>query len=136
MGITVFYLFSIFASFVLGSSMESIKENVLKSTIFYYDVEEVEFPYARKQTLQFIAKTHLKYAVFNFDKNKMFSYTFVFDKKLISQYAIFIEVKKKFGEATLVTPLNYLWDLGDSIIVLNKNILRMTLKSYISNYNK
>ncbi|MCD2372832.1 hypothetical protein, partial [Borreliella burgdorferi] len=119
MGITVFYLFSIFASFVLGSSMESVKENVLKSTIFYYDVEEVEFPYARKQTLQFIAKTHLKYAVFNFDKNKMFSYTFVFDKKLISQYAIFIEVKKKFGEATLVTPLNYLWDLGDSIIVLN-----------------
>ncbi|WPM05676.1 hypothetical protein QIA41_00930 [Borreliella sinica] len=136
MGITVFYLFSIFTSFAIGSSMESVKDNILKNTIFYYDIEEVEFPNVRKQTLQFIAKTHLKYAVFNFDKNKMFSYTFVFDKKLISQYAIFIEVKKKFGEATLVTPLNYLWDLGEFIIVLNKNILRMTLKSYIENYNK
>ncbi|KEO62608.1 hypothetical protein [Borreliella garinii] len=136
MGITVFYLFSVFTSFVMGSSMESVKENVIKSTIFYYDIEEVEFPYAMKQTLRFIGKTHLKYAVFNFDKNKMFSYTFVFDKKLISQYSIFIEVKKKFGEATLVTPLNYFWDLGEYIIVLNKNILRMTLKSYIENYNK
>ncbi|AWG43015.1 hypothetical protein CR532_03460 [Candidatus Borreliella tachyglossi] len=131
MGITVFYLFSIFLSFAIGDNIESVENNVRQNSIFYYDVEEVEFPYAKTQTLKFEGKSHLRYAYFNFDKNKLYSYTFVFDKKLISQYSIFLSVKDKFGDATSVAPFNYLWDVGDFVVALNGNILRMTLKSYI-----
>ncbi len=43
MGITVFYLFSVFTSFVMGSSMESVKENVIKSTIFIMILKKLNF---------------------------------------------------------------------------------------------
>ncbi|BCR21257.1 hypothetical protein [Borrelia miyamotoi] len=131
MGITVFYLFSVFLSFKFGDNFKSVEENVRKNSIFYYDIKEVEFPFAKTQTLRFDGKISLRYAYFNFDQDRLYSYTFVFDRKLISQYSIFLSVKEKFGDATVVTPFNYLWDIGDSIIALNSNILRMTLKSYI-----
>ncbi|ETZ18841.1 hypothetical protein BDCR2A_00814 [Borrelia duttonii CR2A] len=54
---------------------------------------------------------------------------------MVSQYSIVLSVKEKFGDASVVTPFNYVWDIGDSIIVLNDNILRMTLKSYINGEN-
>ncbi|ASQ29405.1 hypothetical protein CDQ96_03295 [Borrelia miyamotoi] len=131
MGITVFYLFSVFLSFKFGDDFKSVEENIRKNSVFYYDIKEVEFSFAKTQTLRFDGKSSLRYAYFNFDKDRLYSYTFVFDRKLISQYSIFLSVKEKFGDATVVTPFNYLWDIGDSIIALNSNILRMTLKSYI-----
>ncbi|UER67811.1 hypothetical protein LKV13_03375 [Borrelia sp. BU AG58] len=136
MGITVFYLFSVFLSFQLGDSVASVEENVRRHSIFYYDVEEIEFFYAKTQTLKFEGKTHIRYAYFNFDGNKLYSYTFVFDKKLISQYAIFLSVKEKFGEASVVTPFNYIWNIGDFVIALNGNVLRMTLTSYVGGDKK
>ncbi|QMU99414.1 hypothetical protein F0310_03270 [Borrelia sp. A-FGy1] len=132
MGITVVYLFSIFLSFKMRDNVVSVENNVRQNPIFYYNIEEVEFPYAKTNVLKFQGKTHIRYAYFNFDKNQLYSYTFVFDKKLISQYAIFLSVKEKFGEANIVTPFNYFWDIGDFVIALNGNILRMTLKSYVS----
>ena len=136
MGITIFYLFSIFLSFKMGDSVAAVEDNVRQNSIFYYDVEEVEFSYAKTQTLKFEGKTHIRYTYFNFDADKLYSYTFVFDKKLISQYAIFLSIKEKFGDASVVTPFNYFWDLGDFVIALNGNILRMTLKTYVSGDNK
>ena len=135
MEFTVFYLFSIFLSFKFGDDFKFVKKNIQKNPIFYYDIKEVEFSFTETQTLKFDGKSPLKYAYFNFDKNKLYSYAFVFDKKLISQYSIFLAVKEKFGDATVVTPFNYLWDIDNSIIALNNNILRMTLRSYIDKAN-
>ncbi|AHH12685.1 Hypothetical protein BHO_0049300 [Borrelia hermsii YBT] len=132
MVITVFYLLSVFLSFKMGDNVKSVEDNVSQNSIFYYDLEEVEFPYAKTQTLRFEGKSPIRYAYFNFDKDKLYSYTFVFDKKLISQYSIVLGAKEKFGDVTVVTPFNYIWDVGDSIIVLSSSILRMTLKSYVS----
>ncbi|AHH03658.1 Hypothetical protein BHY_0707 [Borrelia nietonii YOR] len=132
MVITVFYLLSVFLSFKMGDNVKSVEDNVSQNSIFYYDLEEVEFSYAKTQTLRFEGKSPLRYAYFNFDKDKLYSYTFVFDRKLISQYSIVLGVKEKFGDATVVTPFDYIWDVGDSIVVLSSNILRMTLKSYVN----
>ncbi|AHH10855.1 hypothetical protein bcCo53_000662 [Borrelia coriaceae] len=132
MGITVFYLLSVFLSFKIGDSVKSVEDTVRKTSVLYYDIEEVEFPHAKTEILRFEGRPSVRYAYFNFDKDKLYSYTFVFDKKLITQYSIVLSVKEKFGDATVVTPFNYVWDVGDSIIALNNNILRMTLKSYIN----
>ncbi|AHH06725.1 Hypothetical protein BCD_0659 [Borrelia crocidurae DOU] len=135
MGITVFYLFSIFLSFNLGDNVKTVEDNMKRNSIFYYDIEEVEIASVNTQILNFRGKICVKNAYFSFDKYKLYSYTFVFDKKLVSQYSIVLSVKEKFGDASIVTPFNYVWDIGDSIIVLNDNILRMTLKSYINGEN-
>ncbi|AHH08631.1 hypothetical protein baBA2_000656 [Borrelia anserina] len=132
MVITVSYLFSIFLSFKMGEGVKSVENNIHQNSIFYYNVEEVEFSYVKTQTLRFEGKRSVRYAYFNFDKDKLYSYTFVFDRKSISQYSVFLSIKEKFGNATVVTPFNYIWDIGSSIIVLNNNILRMTLKSYVN----
>ncbi|BCR22072.1 hypothetical protein [Borrelia sp. HM] len=136
MGITVFHLFAIFLSFKFGDDFKSVEKNIQKNPIFYYDVKEVEFSFTETQMLKFNGKSPLKYSYFNFDKNKLYSYTFVFDKRLISQYSIFLAIKEKFGDATVVTPFNYLWYIDNVIIALNNNILRMTLKSYIDKVDK
>ncbi|ANF34116.1 hypothetical protein A7978_03325 [Borrelia turicatae] len=132
MGITVFYLFSVFLSFKIGENVKFVEDNVRQTSILYSDIEEVEFPYAKTQILKFKGKTPIRYAYFSFDNDRLYSYTFVFDKKLISQYSIVLSIREKFGDAIVVTPFNYIWDVGDSIIALNSNILRMTLKSYVN----
>ncbi|WP_024653386.1 hypothetical protein [Borrelia persica] len=136
MGITVFYLFSVFLSFKLGDDVKSIEDNVKGNSIFYYDIDEVEIVSLKTQILNFKGKTSVIDAYFSFDnKDKLYSYTFVFDKKLIPQYSIILSINEKFGDPIIVTPFNYVWDIGDSVIVLSHNILRMTLKSYINGEN-
>ena len=110
----------------IGDSFDNVKDKLKKDNqLFNYKEEDVVFDESSrsKNIISSLGYGFLKNAVFQFNKEKLYTMSFYLDSSKIDYFSLSKSFKDKWGIPSEVTPNNFMWENNSVRILLEKPLI-------------
>lgn len=111
-----------FREFVLGMSLDALKDNLLKDALFNFRGDrDVSFLPAREQSLvETTGSSFIKRAFFQLRDGEVFIMAFALNAEIVDHYSIFTRLVEKYGKPSRLDPKQAIWETDETRITIER----------------
>jgi len=111
-----------FRGLSLGMSLDDLKENLLRDTLFNFRGDrDVSFLPAREQSLvETTGASFIKRAFFQLRDGEVFIMAFSMNTEIVDHYSVFTQFSEKYGQPSYLDPRVAVWETEETRIALER----------------